>query len=369
MQKYLTRVWAVRYFCISPMEAFPKESRGRAESPLVAPAGAKSPAKQEKARKSFSLAFHKEFVFLRTTPLLQRARRFPKGERKALWSPPQRRKLRRNRKSKEGSFLACHKQSVFCDNPLRSKGPEGFQRASGKPFGRLRRGETLCDTGKVRKALSLAFHKKSVSCGTPLRCKGGPKVSKGRAESPLVASAEAKPSVIREKQGRLFPLPSTRNLFLVGGFVRLRADEVLSHTGKYPKGAGGGQRVHVSWPPPDPPLLSYSAPLASQGRAQLGSRPSLGGPLSPSAQLIPPPAPWRRFILGVMARCRHGRPPCSSTRPGIGAMQGACPPRHPIGCWPQAKPNGVPDTDPVGRETRGSAPFGTRGVRGYPSAV
>ena len=77
--------------------------------------------------------------------------------------------------------------------------------------------------------------------------------------------------------------------------------------GKYPKGAGGGQRVHVSWPPPDPPLLSYSAPLASQGRAQLGSRPSLGGPLSPSAQLIPPPAPWRRPILGAMARCRHGR--------------------------------------------------------------
>ena len=168
MQKYLTRVWAVRYFCISPMEPFPKGSRGRAESPLVAPAGAKSPAKQEKARKIFSLAIHKESVFLR--------------------------------------------------HPFAAKGP---------------------------------------------------KVSKGRAESPLVASAEAKPSVKREEVRKVFPLPSTRNQFLVGGFVRLRADEVLSHTGKYPKGAGGGQRVHVSWPPPDPPLLSYSAPLASQGRAQL----------------------------------------------------------------------------------------------------
>ena len=79
--------------------------------------------------------------------------------------------------------------------------------------------------------------------------------------------------------------------------------------GKYPKGAGGGQRVHVSWPPPDPPLLRYSAPLASQGRAQLGTRPSLGGPLSPSAQLIPPPAFGRRCILGVLARCRYGRAP------------------------------------------------------------
>ena len=76
--------------------------------------------------------------------------------------------------------------------------------------------------------------------------------------------------------------------------------------GKYPKGAGGGQRVHAAWPPPVPPLLSYSAPLASQGRAQLGSRSSLGGPLSPSAQLIPPPAPGHRFIPGVSARGRHG---------------------------------------------------------------
>ena len=142
----------------------------------------------------------------------------------------------------------------------------------------------------------------------PFTSRGGPpKGSRGRAESPLVASAEAKPSAKQKKQGSSFSLPPTRNLFLVRGFVRLRADEVLSHTGKYPKGAGGGQRVHVSWPPPDPPLLSSSAPLASQGRAQLGSRPSLGGPLSPSAQLIPPPAPWRRPILGVPARGHCGR--------------------------------------------------------------
>ena len=111
----------------------------------------------------------------------------------------------------------------------------------------------------------------------------------------------------RKKIVTPFSLPPTRNLLLVGGFVRLRADEVLSITGKYPKGAGGGQRVHVSWPPPDPPLLSYSAPLASQGRAQLGSRPFPGGPLSPSAQLIPPPAPRRRSILGVSAWGRRSR--------------------------------------------------------------
>ena len=101
-------------------------------------------------------------------------------------------------------------------------------------------------------------------------------------------------------------------LHSIGSLLRGEVSSACGRTryfpraGKYPKGAGGGQRVHAAWPPPNPPLLSYNAPLASQGRAQLGSRPSLGGPLSPSAQLIPPPAPGRRFILGVSARGRHG---------------------------------------------------------------
>ena len=148
-----------------------------------------------------------------------------------------------------------------------------------------------------------------------------------------------------------------------GAFVGVRAccsGEVSSacgrtryfpRAGKYPKGAGGGQRVHAAWPPPVPPLLSYSAPLASQGRAQLGSHPSLGGPLSPSAQLIPPPAP-APVILGVMARYRYGRTTLWQYAPRQGAGQSACPPLAPIGCWPRTKPNGVPDTDPVGRDRK-----------------
>ena len=154
-----------------------------------------------------------------------------------------------------------------------------------------------------------AFRKKAVSCGRfRPRIQGwAPKGSRGRSESPLVASAEAKSFVIREKKGRPFSCLPQAVCFLWEVSSACGADEVLSITGKYPKGAGGGQRVHVSWPPPDPPLLSYSAPLASQGRAQQGSHPFPGGPLSPSAQSIPPPAPGRRFIPGVMARDCHGR--------------------------------------------------------------
>ena len=186
--------------------------------------------------------------------------------------------------------------------------PKGSRGRAESPLVASAEAKPFVKQGKARRVFPLPSTRNLVFVTNPIRSKRrAPKVSKGRAESPLVASAEAKLSAKQRKARKVFPLPSTRNQFLVGGFVRLRADEVLSHTGKYPKGAGGGQRVHVSWPPPDPPLLSYSAPLASQGRAQRGSRPSLGGPLSPSAQSSPPPAVGRRFIPGVVARNRHGR--------------------------------------------------------------
>ena len=77
-------------------------------------------------------------------------------------------------------------------------------------------------------------------------------IAERRALCFLVASAEARSAVIREKEGRPFPLPSTRNQFLVGGFAhsqrdgapegvqgasgkppgRLRRGEILCDTGK-----------------------------------------------------------------------------------------------------------------------------------------
>ena len=52
----------------------------------------------------------------------------------------------------------------------------------------------------------LAFHKSPFFVDPPPISRGGtPKVSKGRPESPLVASAEAKPLVKQKKQGGAFP--------------------------------------------------------------------------------------------------------------------------------------------------------------------
>ena len=137
----------------------PKVSKGRSESPLVASAEAKLAAKQGKSKESLS--------------------------------------------------LAIHKQSVPCSTPhSQQRYPEGFQRATGKPFGRLRRGETLRETWKSKESLSLVLSQESCSMQhPPFATKEPPKVSKGRPESPLVASAEAKPCVKREKARRAFPLP------------------------------------------------------------------------------------------------------------------------------------------------------------------
>ena len=93
---------------------------------------------------------------------------------------------------------------------------EGFQRAIGKPFGRLRRGETLRKTGKSKEGSFLCLPQEICFFLAPSHCrKRAPKVSKGRSESPLVASAEAKPSVLRKRKEGIFPLSFIRNSFFM----------------------------------------------------------------------------------------------------------------------------------------------------------
>ena len=124
-----------------------------------------------------------------------------------------------------------------------------------------------------------------------------PKVSKGRAESPLVASAEAKPCET-EKARRPFSLPSTRNLFLVRGFARLRADEVLSPRGKVPKGRRGRPKGACLMAAPGPPVakLQCTASLAGARPARFTSVPGRAtvafGAADPSPGVWAPVYPW-----------------------------------------------------------------------------
>ena len=124
-----------------------------------------------------------------------------------------------------------------------------------------------------------------------------PKVSKGRSESPLVASAEAKPCET-EKARRLFSLLSTRNLFLVRGFARLREDEVLSPRGKVPKGRRGRPKGACLMAAPGPPVAKQqcAASLAGARPARFTSVPGRAtvayGAADPSPGSPAPVYPW-----------------------------------------------------------------------------
>ena len=151
--------------------ATPKVSKGRAESPW-SPRRGEILCETEKKQGGPFLAIHKKSISCKTLSASRGGpRRFPKGERKALWSPPQRRNLK-TEKARRPFSLPSTRNPFLVENPIRIK-------------------------------------------------RWAPKVSKGRAESPLVASAEAKPSN-RKEQGTPFPLPSTRNPFLVENPIRIK---------------------------------------------------------------------------------------------------------------------------------------------------
>ena len=175
-------------------------SGGRGESSLGASAEAKVFVIRE--RKAFSCPLQGS-CFLHKFLLVARGRRFPKGERKALWSPPQRR------------------------NPL------GYGERKVGPF------PVLC--------------KKSVSCG------------------------------------RFRPPAGGRGTF---------------HHWKVPKGCRGRPKGACGVAAPGPPVAKQQCTASLAGARPAGLTAYLGGPLSPSAQSIPPPVRWRRLILGVMARGR-----------------------------------------------------------------
>ncbi len=91
---------------------------------------------------------------------------------------------------------------------------------------------------------------------------------------------------------------STRNLFLVRGFVRLRADEVLSPRGKVPKGRRGRPKGACLMAAPGPPVakLQCTASLAGARPARFTSVPGRAtvafGAADPSPGVWAPVYPW-----------------------------------------------------------------------------
>ena len=102
----------------------------------------------------------------------------------------------------------------------------------------------------------------------------------------------------RQKKVSSFPLPPTGNLFLVGGFVRLRADEVLSPRGKVPKGRRGRPKGACGVAAPGPPVAKQqcTASLAGARPARFTSVPGRAavafGAVDPSPGALAPVDPW-----------------------------------------------------------------------------
>ncbi len=228
----------------------PKVSKGRSESPLVASAEAK-PCETEKARRPFSLPSTRNPFLVENPIRIKRwAPKVSKGRAESpLVASAEAKSSAKQKRARNPFSLAIHKKSISCRKPYphQEVGPEGFQRAIGKPFGRLRRGEILCETEKAR---------------------------------------------------RLFSLLSTRNLFLVRGFARLRADEVLSPRGKVPKGRRGRPKGACLMAAPGPPVakLQCTASLAGARPARFTSVPGRAtvafGAADPSPGSWAPVYPW-----------------------------------------------------------------------------
>ena len=169
----------------------------------------------------------------------------------------------------------------------------------------------------------------------PIRIKRwAPKVSKGRPESPLVASAEAKPSAKQRKARKLFFLAFHKKSVSCGRFRPPAGGRGTFPHGKVPKGCRGRPKGACLMAAPGPPVakLQCTASLAGARPAGFTSVPgratvafkvgfhfvkakSLRDPRirlwrkRGLAQLIPPPAFGRRVIPGVPARGRHDSAP------------------------------------------------------------
>ena len=115
----------------------------------------------------------------------------------------------------------------FCPPPKESRGrPESPLVASAEAKAPKKQ-------KKESKALSLAIHKKSISCGSHSLQQGWPpKVSKGRSESPLVASAEAKSFVIRKRKLGPFPAFCKKAVLYTNFYLLQRAEGFQRATGK-----------------------------------------------------------------------------------------------------------------------------------------
>ena len=152
----------------------------------------------------------------------------------------------RKRKAKRGLSPALHKERVSCERfrptYIVGMGPEGVQGAIGKPPGRLGRGEIPCEKGKQRRDFPLPSTRNVFLVrGFAHVYRDGPRRGPGGDRKAPWSHPQVRNPAKLEKQERLFPLPSTRNVFLVRGFAHVYRDVPR-------RGPGGDRKAPWSHP-------------------------------------------------------------------------------------------------------------------------
>ena len=142
----------------------------------------------------------------------------------------------------------------------------------------------------------------------------GPKVSKGRSESPLVASAEAKPSVKQKKESKALSLAFHKGSVSCGRFRPPAGGRGTFPHGKVPKGCRGRPKGACLMAAPGPPVAKEqcTASLAGARPAGFTSVPGRAtvafGAADPSPGVWAPVYPWS---VGKGPPRQH---PCAAVR-------------------------------------------------------
>ena len=220
--------------------------------------------------------------------------------------------------------------------------PEGFQGASGKPPGRTRRCEIPCETGKSKEELFSCLSQGICFLRHPFAAKG-PKVSKGRSESPLVASVEAKSPKKQKKESKALSSASHKKPVTCGRFRPPAGGRGTFPHGKVPKGCRGRPKGAWNMAAPGPPVAKEqcTASLAGARPAGFTSVPGRAtvafGAADPSPGSSAPDYPWivgkglpRQDYLAAIRASASGPckvRTCCGTRlvAGPGPNQMACP--------------------------------------------
>ena len=169
--------------------------------------------------------------------------------------------------------------------------------------------------GKARRVFPQPSTRNLFFVKNPIRSKRrAPKVSKGRSESPLVASAEAKLSAKQRKARKLFSFAFHKKSVSCGRFRPPAGGRGTFPHGKVPKGCRGRPKGACLVAAPGPPVAKeqFTASLAGARPARFTSVPGRAtvafGAADPSPGVWAPVYPWS---VGKGPPRQH---PCAAVR-------------------------------------------------------